>query len=217
MSDINITAINPRTRRVTFSFQIVPRKTKGIETLLQLSAKTVLTTPGIDIFAPEYGGGLLAYAGKNLNISEMPRIYADMAYIVRKSEEQILREQAGNPIRAADRLRSLTLLSIDYLPAEAALDVRVLVTSELGEQADISMANQLRFKRDEELYDPKESLFRLHESLNGINKTVMEYLYAYNGRPMLTVQQIAVKLGVTEAFVIELRNRYSVRLKELQA
>jgi hypothetical protein len=216
MADINITAINPRTRRVTFAFQIVPKKTKGIETLLQLSAKTILTTPGIDIFAPVYGGGLLAYSGRNLNIAEMPRIYADMAYIVNKSQEQILIEQMGNPIGIQDRLRSLTLLSIDYLPDESALDVRVLVTSEAGDSADISMANQLRFKRDEEIYDPAESLYRLSQELNGVYKLVMEYLYAYNGKKMLSTSDIAIKLGVTEQFVIDLRNRFSVRLKELQ-
>jgi hypothetical protein len=61
MADINVTAVNPRTRRVTFAFQIVPRKTKGMETLLQLCAKTILTTPGLDFFAPEFGGGLIAH------------------------------------------------------------------------------------------------------------------------------------------------------------
>ena len=217
MSDINITAINPRTRRVSFAFQIVPRKTVGIEALLQLSAKTVLTTPGIDIFSPAYGGGLLAYSGRNLNISEMPRIYADMAYIINKSQDQILIEQMGNPIGIQDRLRSLTLLSIDYLPDESALDVRALVTSEAGDSANFSMANQLRFKRDEDIYDPGEGLFRLHEELSGVYRTVMEYLYAYNGKRMLSTTDISVKLGVTEQFVIELRNRFSIRLKELQS
>ena len=180
MSDINVTAINPRTRRVTFAFQIVPRKTKGIETLLQLCAKTVLTTPGIDIFAPEYGGGLLSYSGRNLNTADIPRIAADMAYIVRKSEENILREQAASTIVQRDRLRSLTLLSIDYLEDEAVLDVRALVTSELGEQADISLANQIRFKRGEEITDPAQGVWNLAQELLGTDLQIMEYLYAFN-------------------------------------
>lgn len=149
MSDINITAVNPVTRRVTFAFQIVPKKTKNMETLLQLCAKTVLTTPGKDVFAPAYGGGLLSYPGRNLNISDLPRISADMAYIIRVSEEQILTEQSGNDIHIQERLRSLTLLSITFLEDEMALDVRALITSEAGEQAEISLANQIRFKRTE--------------------------------------------------------------------
>lgn len=217
MSDINIIAINPRTRRVSFAFQIVPKKTRGIETLLQLAAKTILTTPGKDVFAPEYGGGLLAYAGRNLNINEIARISADMAYIVRKSEQQIILEQSGNEFPIQDRLRSLTLLSVDYIESEGALDVRVLVTSEAGEQADISMGNQIRFKRGERLYDPAESLYRLSQELQGTYLTIFEYLYGYNGKPLLTVSEIAKLMNSTEQFIIELRNRYSVRLKELQA
>lgn len=216
MSDINIVAINPRTRRITFAFQVVPKRTRGIETLLQLAAKTILTTPGIDLFSPEYGGGFLSYSGRNLSIQDMPRIYADVAYIIRKSEEQILSEQAVMPMDTQDRLRSLTLLSIDYLPDEAALDARVLVTSAAGERAEISLANQIRFKRHEYIYDPKSSLYKLHQSLNGIERDIMEYLYAYNGKPLLSVTEIANKFGVTEQYVIEVRNRLSIRLKELQ-
>ena len=149
MSDINITAVHPTTRRVTFAFQIVPKKTNAMETLLQLCAKTVLTTPGKDLFSPQYGGGLLSYAGRNLNINELPRIQADMAYIIRKSEEQIILEQTGNFLSLDERLRSLTLLSITYLEEEGALDVRALITSEAGDSADISLANQIRLKRVE--------------------------------------------------------------------
>ena len=217
MADINITAINPVSRRVTFAFQIVPRKTRGIETLLQLSAKTILTTPGLDLFAPEYGGGILAYAGKNLNVNDLPRIKADIAYIVRKSETQILEEQITLDIPSRDRLRALTLLSIDYIPDEGALEVRVLVTADNGEAADISLANQIRLKRGEGILDPTESLRKLHESLNGVYKTIMEMLYGYNGQQMLTVPEISVKLSAPESFIIEVRNSLSVRLKEIQS
>ena len=149
MADINVTAVHPVTRRVTFALQISPKKTTAMETLLQLCAKTVLATPGKDIFAAAYGGGLLAYSGKNLNINELPRIYADMAYIIRRSEEQIIQEQTGKNIRLDEKLKSLTLLSITYLEDEGTLDVRALITSEAGDTADISLANQIRVKRSE--------------------------------------------------------------------
>lgn len=150
MSDINITAINPDNRRVTFAFQILPKRAQGMETLLQLCAKTVLTTPGIDIFAPKYGGGLLSYSARGLTTADIPRISADMAYIIRKSEELIKNEQATKSLPISERLHSLTLLSITYLEEEAALDVRALVISEEGDEADISLANQIRFKRMEQ-------------------------------------------------------------------
>ena len=149
MSDVNITAIHPITRRVTFAFNIIPRRARGMEALLQLCAKTVLTTPGIDIFAPEYGGGLLSYSARGLSTADIPRISADMAYIISKSTQQIILEQSATDISPEDRLKMMTLLSIDYIESEGVLEVRVLVTSEAGEKADISLANQIRIKRTE--------------------------------------------------------------------
>jgi hypothetical protein len=149
MSDINITAIHPNSRRVTFAFNVVPRRSRGMETLLQLCAKTVLTTPGIDIFAPEYGGGLLSYSARGLSTADIPRISADMAYIIAKSTQNIILEQAATDIVPEERLKSMTLLSITYIESEGCLDVRVLVVSEAGDRADISLANQIRIKRTE--------------------------------------------------------------------
>lgn len=149
MSDINILAVNPDTRRVTFAFNIVPKRARGMETLLQLCAKTVLTTPGIDIFAPEYGGGLLSYSARGLSTADIPRISADMAHIISLSERQIILEQEATDITPEERLRSLTLLSIEYLEPEGVLEVRALIISEAGEEADISLANQIRIKRTE--------------------------------------------------------------------
>lgn len=152
MADINILAINPETRRVTFAFNIVPKKARGMEALLQLCAKTVLTTPGIDIFAPEYGGGLLSYSARGLSTADIPRISADMAHIISLSERQIILEQSATDISPEERLRSLTLLSIDYYEDEGKLDIRALVVSETGEESDISLANQIRFKRNNDTY-----------------------------------------------------------------
>jgi len=202
---------------MTFSFQIVPKKTKGIETLLQLAAKTVLTTPGKDVFAPAYGGGLLGLAGKNLCTDDIGRISADAAYIIRKSEEQIITEQTGKPFPIDDQLRSLTLLSIDFLEDEGALDIRVLVVSEAGESQDISLANQIRFKRKELVYDPNESLLKLSQELMGTDRLIFNYLYGYDGKPQMSVTEVATRLNLPERYVIDLRNKFSVRLKEIQS
>jgi hypothetical protein len=125
MADINIVAVNPKTRRVTFDFNAFPRKTRNMETLLLLCAKTVLTTPGDDFFRPEYGGGLLNYAGRNLSLNDLPRVASDVAIIIRKSEEQILAEQYGKSINSQERLRSLTLYGLDYLPEDYIRSWRV--------------------------------------------------------------------------------------------
>ena len=149
MADLNIIAIHPTTRRVTPALNVLPKRCTGMETLLQLCVMTVLRTPGIDIFAPEYGGGLLSYSARGLSTADIPRISADMAYIISASERQIIVEQSASDIHPSERLQSLTLMSIEYLEDEGVLEVRALVTSEIGEESDISLANQIRIKRTE--------------------------------------------------------------------
>jgi len=150
MSDLNIIAIHPITRRVTFSFNTVPLKVEGMSALLQLCVKTVLTTAGSDIFAPEYGGGARAYIKSGLYVSDMPRIASELSQVVRKAERDIFQNQetesAGKAIPADERLKSLTLLSVNWNEVDQRIDARILVTSVAGESADVSLANQIRIR-----------------------------------------------------------------------
>ena len=150
MSDLNVIAIHPVTRRVTFSFNTVPAKAEGMEALLQLCVKTVLTTAGSDIFAPSYGGGARAYIRSGLYISDMPRVASDLSQVVRKAEKDIFQNQeaetAGKSIPADERLKSMTLLSVNWNNVDQRIDARILVTSVAGESADVNLANQIRIR-----------------------------------------------------------------------
>jgi len=143
MSDLNIMNIDPETRRVTFKLNIVPLKTTNLESLVQLCAKTILSTPGRDYLRPEYGGGILALRGTTLNASQLPRVYADIAYIIRYSEETIMHEQVDKLMKADERLKQLRLLNISADLAQGSLQVDVLVVSEAGVSSDFSFNSSL--------------------------------------------------------------------------
>ena len=146
MSDVNIIRINPDTRVVDYAFNLFPRKVSGIEAALQLAAKTILTTPGTDIFASDYGGGLLSYAGKNLLANNIARIKADIAYIIDDSKRQIQEEQAIKHIAMSERIKDLTLLGIYFNKEQSGLDIFVTVTVMSGETSDLLLSTQIRKK-----------------------------------------------------------------------
>ena len=138
MADLNIIHIDQQTRKVYFKLNKVPVKTTGLESLVQLCAKTILTTPGRDFLRPEYGGSILAIQGTTLNADKLPKLYTDIAYIVTHSEELILQEQVDKLINASERLKSLKLLNISTNIEKSALEVDVLVTSTLGKSANFT-------------------------------------------------------------------------------
>jgi hypothetical protein len=140
MADLNIMKIDPETRRVTFALNLTPAKTSDIESLVQLCAKTILSTSGRDYLRKEYGGNLLSLRGSTLNSSQLPRLYADIAYIIRLSEELILKEQVDKLLKASERLKSLVLLNIITDLGAGTLEIDALVTSEAGESADFSFS-----------------------------------------------------------------------------
>lgn len=141
--DINILTINPETRIASFRFNKVPRKTRGIEGLLQLVAKTILQTPGQDIWSSEYGGGLLSYTANGVHSGMRSKIRNDISSIIRQSEKQILEEQSGMLLDSDEKLQSLKLLDIEWLSDNVSIIIRVLVTSVSGENADMRLPNQL--------------------------------------------------------------------------
>lgn len=144
MPDLNILRIDQKSRRVTWGLNILPARNTGIELLVQLAAKTILSTSGQDYLRPEYGGNIMTLSGRTLNTSDIPRLNADIAYIVRSSEEQMLREQVDKPIGANERLKKLTLLDIEYRLIDGEVIISVLVENESGEVSRFSFDASVR-------------------------------------------------------------------------
>lgn len=139
MPDLNILRIsNDDQRRVTWGLNLMPAKNSGIESLVQLAAKTILSTAGQDYLRPDYGGSILKLSGRSLNKNDIPKLNADIAYIVRTSEEQILREQINLRINADERLKSLKLLGIETDMLSGEIIINVLVENESGEVSRFS-------------------------------------------------------------------------------
>ena len=141
--DLNVVAIDPYTRIVSFKLNVVPRRTVGIEGLVQLVAKTIITTPGTDIWSPEYGGGLMSYQANGINSSKMQLVTSDIISIVKKSEQQIKKEQSVLNIADDEKLRSLEVLSVDFDSLTLSIVAHILVTAYSGLSADMRLPNQL--------------------------------------------------------------------------
>lgn len=150
--DLNIVIIDPVTRIVSFKLNFVPRRTVGIEGLLQLVAKTILTTPGTDSWSPWYGGGIIAYKNRGLTKARMKTITSDIVSIVKKSEENIRKAQTAINLSNDEKLRSLEVLSVDFDEGNLGIIAHVLVTAYSGLTADMRLPNQLG-QIDREGYD----------------------------------------------------------------
>ena len=145
MPDMNILRIsNDGDRRVTWGLNLMPARNSGIELLVQLAAKTILSTSGQDYLRPEYGGSILQLSGRSLNKDDIPRLSADIAYIVRTSEEQILREQVDLRVNSDERLKALTLLGIKIDITVGEILINVLVENESGEVSRFSFDASVR-------------------------------------------------------------------------
>ena len=144
MADINILEIDPKTRRVSFSLNLVPTKVDGIVNLLQLCIKTVLTTTGYDSFSPLYGGSLKDYLKKGIMRNDIPSVSADIVQIVSTAESHIKYEQQGTSIPDSEKLKSMKVTSIEWNYTLDSLDVFMQVTSVSGVTTDINLGNQLR-------------------------------------------------------------------------
>lgn len=153
--DLNIVTIDPVTRIVSFKLNTVPRKTVGIEGLIQLVAKTILTTPGTDIWSPEYGGGLYSYQANGINSSKMNLVTSDILSIVKRSEDQIRKKQSSLILNDDEKLKSLQVLSVTFDQGTLAIVAHILVTAYSGLTADMRLPNQLgRYSSEDEVILP---------------------------------------------------------------
>lgn len=147
MSDINILSIHPITRRVTYTLNLVPKRAEGMECLLQLCVKTILTTNSTDKFSPLYGGSLNDFVSKGISTYDIPALSADIVHVVSKAQSQIIYEQTNTSIPKDEKLRSMTILSIGWNEDYQSLDVNILVKSMTGEESEINLGNQIRVGR----------------------------------------------------------------------
>jgi hypothetical protein len=137
----SVTAVSNRLMigpRSIIKFQIgtTPSKVSGILRLVQVFLKILLTTPGIDIFAPRIGGAATRDLGLTFGKDQGGSIVSDIIIAVNTTQKQIVTIQGRDPsIPRDERLLSATVTAATYNRAEAALIVSTEIVSQAGRSA----------------------------------------------------------------------------------
>ena len=66
----------------------------------------------------------------------------------------------------------------------------------------------------DERSDIDDILSMLHAELSGNEREVMEYLYGFNDKPLLSPSEIALKLNMSNSMITQIKNKLAKRLKE---
>jgi len=115
---------------------VVPGRTaEGRTRMVQSFLKALLTTPGTDIFTPGYGGGLRK---KLVGVSASPaHLKAEAAASVSATQTQVVQAQASDSrLAPSEKLRSATLLSVEYDARTTSLSLKIRLTSLDGATTD---------------------------------------------------------------------------------
>jgi hypothetical protein len=138
---VNVVVVSYRavyTQKSIVSFRMggVNRKTSGINRLVQLFLKVLLTTPGSDIFNPSVGGGALRSVGRTFSKDNSGSIVSDFIISVDTTAKQLIAIQARQPRLPRDEcLLSARVLTARFDTAQTALVVSVELTSQAGTAA----------------------------------------------------------------------------------
>ena len=140
MSDLRVVVPNDEDFIIQTSTNI-PIQVSGIDSLIQIVTKTILTTPGRDVFAPSYGGGLRAVLSSTTGVTELDGAKADIGIVVMKtmSDIQEAQDTGIDVISAGGRLNSLTLERVDFDAQTGTWEIDIGVLSEAGESATVAL------------------------------------------------------------------------------
>jgi hypothetical protein len=132
--DISLLQLDPDTGEITIKMQ--SRVVYGVQKLLQLVILSLLNKPGKDIITPERGSGLLDMVAGNYDPSDIPEIAAELTQKIRKTEVEVIQAQTGRSVPPNERLKEVTILSINQGETIDQIWVRIKVTNELGQSAE---------------------------------------------------------------------------------
>ena len=139
-TDIKVTTPNENDF-IIFTSTNTPIRVSGLESLIQIVTKTLLTIPGRDVIAPDYGGGLTAVLTANVDPSKIESIKADVGVAVLKTIEDIKNEQDRgiDTLQPEERLRDLALEALDFDISSGTWSMSIGVFSEAGNSASVGL------------------------------------------------------------------------------
>jgi len=130
------------TDRSLLRFRIgeTPGRTQGINRLVQLFVKLLLSTPGSCIFNKRLGGGALRNVGRTFDQADGETIKADFTIAIDNTARQIIALQSRNSSLPADeRLMGANLLGATFSRSSAALYVNVEIVTQDGRPARLNL------------------------------------------------------------------------------
>jgi len=144
--DVRSVLVLSRTFTVTsksllrFRIGDTPGRTQGINRLVQLFIKLLLSNPGSDRFNRQLGGGALKNVGSNFDAVEGNTIKADFTIAIDRTARQIISLQSRDGSLPADeRLLSATLVGATFSRASAALFINVELVPQSGRPARLNL------------------------------------------------------------------------------
>jgi hypothetical protein len=113
-----------------------PVDVEGIQKLVQLVIKVLLTSPGRDLFDPQVGGGFLRQIGRNISLNNVSVLMTDLSVGITRTLTQIIESQSQDPaIPDDERLLSLDIVDAVFDAESASVFVALRVESVAGPEA----------------------------------------------------------------------------------
>lgn len=133
MPDIRVTVPNKYNFLVPTSTDF-PLAIGGLGELVQLVYKHLVTTPGRDVFSPQYGAGIAAILPSAANTKSEQSVKTDVSIAIMKTEEDIKFYQAsgGDIISPDEALDSLRLEGLEFDPQQALWSLSLRITTQAG-------------------------------------------------------------------------------------
>ena len=138
MKDVKVVVPNQYSYVITTSMS-TPLSATGIDSLVQIIVKSMKTTPGRDIFSPDYGMGLRYLLPNSGAAIEEQRAKSQVGKGLMKIEEEILRNQTTLSLDPEQKLQTLKLVDVVFNAEQGLWDITVQVTSVSGASVVVGM------------------------------------------------------------------------------
>ena len=131
MKDIRVVVPNQYSYAISTSTN-TPLTATGIDSLVQILVKAIKTTPGRDVFAPDYGMGIKYLLPPASAAVEEQKAKSQVGKGLMKIEEEIKTNQESLPLTPDQKLDKLELVDVIFNADQGLWDVSVQVTSVSG-------------------------------------------------------------------------------------
>jgi len=116
-----------------------PQPARGMEKLVQEVSKAILTEPGRDIFAPEYGMGLRQMMPVAARSTSEEGLLGDVTIGLSRIESSIKAHQSTEKNEQEEMLRSLSLLAVRFDQQNLKWEIWIQVANQAGQTATVPM------------------------------------------------------------------------------